>query len=160
MTWCWLFPILVIQIFSFWAQYGQNALSTPITMYKTDLPTLPIFGQHLRVFPYQIHIRSSHSGWQVWYMSWPRYESESSQQNTMHCVTPTAGRCVTFMTVPFRGWLSKHWHDVALSSLLCLLFIIYLLHPDNIKIPHLRGIKITCGNHVLSKDRHHNPKMF
>ena len=49
----------------FWAQYGQNALSTSITMYKTDLPTLPIFGQHLRVFPYQIHIRSSHSGWQV-----------------------------------------------------------------------------------------------
>ena len=55
----------IIQIFSFWAQYGQNALSTPITMYKTDLPTLPIFGQHLRVFPYLIHIRSSHSGWQV-----------------------------------------------------------------------------------------------
>ena len=79
-----------LQIFSFWAQYGQNALSTPITMYKTDLPTLPIFGQHLRVFPYLIHIRSSHSGWQVWYMSWPRYESESSQQNTMQCVTPTA----------------------------------------------------------------------
>ena len=130
MCWLWLLTysesmatgmgkIIPVQIFSFWAQYGQNALSTPITMYKTDLPTLPIFGQHLRVFPYQIHIRSSHSGWQVWYMSWPRYESESSQQNTMHCVTPTAGRCVTFMTVPFRGWLSKHWHDVALSSLLC-----------------------------------------
>ena len=54
-----------LHIFSFWTQYGQNTLDTPITMYKTDLPTLPIFGQHLRVFPYQIHIRSSHFGWQV-----------------------------------------------------------------------------------------------
>ena len=30
----------------------------------------------------------------------------------------------------------------------------------NFQIPHLRGIKITCVNHVLSKDRHHHPKMF
>ena len=54
-----------VHIFNFWTQYGQNTLDTPITIYKTDLPTLPIFGQRLRVFPYQIHIRSSHFGWQV-----------------------------------------------------------------------------------------------
>ena len=49
-----------IQDFLFWTQHGQKPLTTPIITYKIDLPTLPIFGQHLRVFPYQIHIHLSH----------------------------------------------------------------------------------------------------
>ena len=40
--------ILHVQYFLFWTQYGQKPLSTLITMYKTDMPTLPIFGNLIK----------------------------------------------------------------------------------------------------------------
>ena len=107
---------IIYRIFLFWTHYGQKPLSTPITMYKSDLPTLPIFGQHLRVFPYQMYIHLSHFWLAGMITSWPRYESESSQQNTMQCVTPTVIgvlishklHCYTTPCVN-HGWQSNTW---------------------------------------------------
>jgi len=80
--------------FFFWTQYGQKPLSTPITMYETDLPTLPIFGQHLRVFPYQIHIHLSHF-WlagMIHVMTLIRERELTTKHNAV-CYT-NRGRCV------------------------------------------------------------------